>query len=432
MPALLARIVASMSLALASVAIASPAADAQNLLDSGELPAPSDSTTLRVFVDNCPCRMDYVRTEIPFVDYVRDRTEAEVHVLFTDQRTGGGGKSYTIEFIGRQRFAGRLDTMQLATPLDATDDEVRATLVRYLKLGLVPFLNETRAVNGLDVSYSVPEADAASTTPETDPWDHWVFRSRLNGSASSEATSRKLSSSASFTADRTTADWHIRFYGTSDYTERHFSFSDGSRLTSYTNGYEASSFVVKSKGPHWSIGGTASLRSSTSENQRNAARLAPALEYSLFPYRDFQHLQLTTTYTLGVTDVSYYDITVYDRKRETLLDHSLQVSYDITQPWGNFNLSVSGSQYLRNPSQYSVTASMDGEFRLFRGFSLDASADASRVNNQRYLPRGEATDEEVLLDLRQLRTSYRLSGRVGVSYTFGSIFNNIVNPRLGH
>lgn len=433
MPFTSARLAAPIILVAVALAAAAPAAGAQSLPDSAGagLTVP-DSSTLRVFVDNCPCRMDFVRTEIPFVNYVRDRTEAQVHVLFTDRRNGGGGRSYTMEFIGRERFAGRLDTMQLTTPQDATNDEVRATLVRYLKLGLIPFLNETRAVNGLDVRYTAPEAGAASTALQSDPWNSWVFRANVNGSGSSEASAKKVSTNGSFTADRTTAAWHVRFYGQSNYTERRYNFSDGSKLTSYTNGYDGSAFAVKSRGPHWSLGGTASLHSSTTQNQRNALRVAPAVEYSLFPYSEFQRRQLTATYTVGATDVRYYEITLYGKTRETLFDHSLRVSYDLTQPWGDFNFSVAGTQYLNDLSKYSVTTSMDGNFRLFRGFSLNLSADASRVNNQLYLPRGEATEQEVLLDLRQLQTGYRLSGKIGFSYTFGSIFNNIVNPRLGH
>lgn len=428
----LARLAAPIFAATLFAAATGAAQDIPDSAGTGTGPAVPDSSTLRVFVDHCPCRMDYVRTEIPFVDYVRDRTEAQVHVLFTDHRTGSGGRSYTMEFIGHGRFEGRLDTMQLATPQDATNDEVRATLVRYLKLGLIPFLNATRAVNQLDVRYTAPKAGSVATTPQHDPWNSWVFRTNVNGSGSSEASSKRVSTNGSFTADRTTADWHLRFYGQSNYTERRYNFSDGTKLTSYTNGYDASAFVVKSRGPHWSVGGTASQHSSTSENERDAVRLAPALEYSVFPYSEFQRRQLTATYTLGATAVRYYEITLYGKTRETLLDHSLRVSWDLTQPWGNFNLSVAGSQYLHDLSKYAVTTSVDGNFRLFRGFSLNMSADASRVNNQLYLPRGEATDQEVLLDLRQLQTSYRLQGRVGISYTFGSIFNNIVNPRLGH
>jgi hypothetical protein len=436
MPATLARFAAPM-LAAAALTLAAPrpthAQEARLAATAPDGSAIPDSSTLRVFVDHCPCRMDYVRTEIPYVDYVRDRTEAQVHVLFTQQRTGSGGRSYTLEFIGHGRFEGRVDTMRLATAQDATDDERRETLVRYLKLGLVPFLTETRAVNQLDVTYRPPDGGAASSTaPAADPWNFWVFRTNVNGSGSSEASSKRISTNGSFTADRTTQQWHLRFFGRSDYTERRYDFTDGTKLTSYTNSDDASAFIVRSRGPHWSMGGTASLHSSTTDNQRDALRLAPAVEYSLFPYSEFQRRQLTATYTLGVTDVNYYEITLYGKTRETLYDQSLRVSWDLTQPWGDFSLGVAGSQYLHDLSKYAVTGSMDGNFRLFRGFSLNMSADASRVNNQLYLPLGQASEQDVLLELRQLATSYRLSGRLGLSYTFGSIFNNIVNPRLGH
>lgn len=436
MPFTLARLGAPL-IALAFLAAAPHAAHAQAEASDGTV-APDgatvpDSSTLRVFVDRCPCRLDYVRTEIPFVNYVRDRTEADVYVLFTDGHTGSGGRSYTIEFLGADRFAGRVDTMRLATPQGATDDERRATIVRYLKLGLIPFLSQTRAVNRLDVDYTGPaNAAAANAPPPRDPWNYWVFSTGLSGSGSSEQSSKFVAGNSSFSADRTTAQWHLRFYGRGNYAERRFDFSDGSKLTSYTNSYYASAFVAQSRGPHWSLGGTASLNSSTQQNQRDALRLAPAVEYSLFPYAEFMRRQLTASYAVGATATSYYDVTIYGKTRETLFDQSLRVSYDLTQPWGNFALSVSGSQYLHDLSKYAVTTSADGSFRLFRGFSLYFAGNASRVNNQLYLPVGAASEQDVLLELRQLQTSYRLSGRMGVSYTFGSIFNNVVNPRLGH
>ncbi len=45
----------------------------------------------RVFLDCRACDFNYLRQEIQFVDYVRDRTDADVHVLATTQGTGGGG-----------------------------------------------------------------------------------------------------------------------------------------------------------------------------------------------------------------------------------------------------------------------------------------------------------------------------------------------------
>ena len=56
---------------------------------------------------------------------------------------------------------------------------------------------------------------------------------------------------------------------------------------------------------------------------------------------------------------------------------------------------------------------------------------ASRIRDQLSLPARGATDEEVLLRLRQLQSGYEYNVGVGVTYTFGSIFSSIVNPRFG-
>ena len=62
------------------------------------------------------------------------------------------------------------------------------------------------------------------------------------------------------------------------------------------------------------------------------------------------------------------------------------------------------------------------EFNIFGRYS--------RVRDQLYLPAGDATTEEILLSLRQLQTGYEYSMSAGLSYTFGSIYNNVVNPRF--
>ncbi|MEP6508918.1 MAG: hypothetical protein ABJC63_11885, partial [Gemmatimonadales bacterium] len=51
---------------------------------------PGNPGPLRVFLDchTSGCDFDYLRTEIPYVDYVRDRSDASLHVLVTTQSTG--------------------------------------------------------------------------------------------------------------------------------------------------------------------------------------------------------------------------------------------------------------------------------------------------------------------------------------------------------
>ena len=56
----------------------------------------------------------------------------------------------------------------------------------------------------------------------------------------------------------------------------------------------------------------------------------------------------------------------------------------------------------------------------------------ARIRDQLYLPAGSASTAEILLRQRQLETSYNYFVSFGFSYQFGSIFNNIVNPRFGN
>lgn len=87
------------------------------LLAQDTAAAPSQQAALRVFLDctNVFCDFDYLRTEVAFVNYVRDRAAADVHVLVTGQDAGAGGQGYTLLFIGRERFAGAADTLRFVT-----------------------------------------------------------------------------------------------------------------------------------------------------------------------------------------------------------------------------------------------------------------------------------------------------------------------------
>jgi hypothetical protein len=70
---------------------------------------------IRVFLDCEDCFADFLRSEITFVDYVRDRAEADVHLLITRITTGSGGREYTAEFIGSGRFDGTTRTLKANT-----------------------------------------------------------------------------------------------------------------------------------------------------------------------------------------------------------------------------------------------------------------------------------------------------------------------------
>ena len=54
------------------------------------------------------------------------------------------------------------------------------------------------------------------------------------------------------------------------------------------------------------------------------------------------------------------------------------------------------------------------------------------IHDQIHLPREGATREEILLRQRELATDFRYWSFIGLSYTFGSIYSNVVNPRFGN
>jgi hypothetical protein len=106
------------------------------------------------------------------------------------------------------------------------------------------------------------------------------------------------------------------------------------------------------------------------------------------------------------------------------------ITYSTRQPWGSMNVGLNGSQYLHDSSKYNAGLSGSTDIRLFRGFSFNLGGMYSHVRDQLSLPRRDLTEEEVLLRQRQLATNYTYYVFGGISYRFGSIFSNIVNPRM--
>ena len=87
--------------------------------------------------------------------------------------------------------------------------------------------------------------------------------------------------------------------------------------------------------------------------------------------------------------------------------------------------------YLRNDiDKFSTSLYGNLSFRIVRGLSVFVNASTSLVRDQVYLAKSDLTDEEILIERRQLATDSRYRISFGFSYTFGSIFNNVVNPRF--
>jgi hypothetical protein len=400
-----------------------------SLAPAAPVAPPQPEAALRVFLDCGRCDFDFLRTEITFVNYVRDRKQAQVHVLVTTQATGSGGTEWVLKFLGLERFAGIDQTLTFTTPQTATDDDERRAFARTFTLGLVRYVAETPLADRLDIGFRKPDEGAAAAKPR-DPWNYWFFRTELDGFLEEESANGFKAVGTSFSANRTTDAWRVNLSISGNYHESRFTFSDGGEFVNVSHNYESGALLVKSLTPHWSAGVRANAASSTFLNLDLAARSAPAVEYDVFPYSEWTRRRLTFQYTVGVNRFGYEAITIFDRTSETLWDQTLIVSAGARQPWGSLNGGAQLMHYLDDVHKNRIRINGNIRVRLFKGFELEVGGNYARIRDQIYLPKGEASDEEVLVRRRQLATGYRYWIEFGISYSFGSIYNNIVNPRM--
>jgi hypothetical protein len=429
-------------IAAALCAMAAVAADAAGR--DRQQPQPAMPQVARVFLDCDPCDEDYLRKEVTFVDYVRNREDADVHLLVTTQDTGAGGRQWTLKFIGLRAYLGVEHTLVYNEAPTATEDETRAGFARVFRLGLVRYVATTGVADRLRVTFEQPEGvQPAATTPEKDPWNFWVFEIEAGGDFNGEEQQSGRSVRGSVEANRTTDAWRFGFDAGANYSDDKFLLDDedeedgeggGGRsrtVLSVRRDLNASAIVVKSLTRHWSLGLMGDAQSQTFRNYALRTRVAPGVEYNIFPYSESTRRMLTVQYTVGHDYHRYIEETIFGKVNEQLLDHRAAIELSLQQPWGESNAELNFNQYLTDPSKYSIGFEGGAEIRLFKGFSVDFSGEFSRTRDQIYLPRGGATNEEILLRQRQLATGYQYFVNFGISYTFGSIFNNIVNPRFG-
>ena len=386
---------------------------------------------VRVFLDcqTMGCDRDFFQTEITFVDWTRDRADAEVHLLVTARETGSGGLQYTTQFIGLKRFASHADTIVTTVPPNSTDDDRRRTLARTFTHVLVRYATTTSAASRLNVVYTAPAA-AAATVKTRDPWNLWVFRASGNGFFNGESQAKSANLHGNLSASRTTAELKVSIGATMSYNESRYTFDDGSKSTYIQRSSGATFRMVRSMTDHWSAGLSANAGHSEYNNQDFFGAARASVEYNFFPWKESTQHQFVAIYAIGPTYNRYVEETIYFKHTETLPQHQLILANETKERWGSVDLSASFSQYLQDVSKTNASLGGSVDVRLFKGLSVNIGGSVSSVHDQLYLARGSLSPGEVLTRQRALATSFSYFSFVGLSYTFGSIYNTIVNPRL--
>lgn len=399
---------------------------------------------VRLFLD-CPgyrgCGdLDFFRTEIQFVNWVRDRMDSDVHLLITSQTTGAGGLSFELLFMGSGRFDDMVDTIPYVSGYDATEDEIRRGMAAVIKVGLMRYVGLTPMAERISIGVETPvpgpggerpgPGPAAMAAPEDDPWDFWVFRVGLNLDGSGESTMKSLGVGGSFSATRTTEQWRVSLGLRTSYDQAEYDYDDYSELYIRRN-HSFSGLLVKSVTDHWSLGLRGGLSNSTYYNYRLNMQLAPVLEYNFFPYAESTRRMLTLQYALEGGYADYYEPTIYFKDEESLLSESLTASLDLKQPWGSSTVFMEAGHYFHDIDLHHAQIGGSINVRLARGFSVRLFGSLGRVKDRISVAGAYASVEDVLLRRRLFETDYEYYSYISFGYTFGSIFNNIVNPRIG-
>ena len=377
----------------------------------------------KVDPDDIP--MDYVRTEIPLIDYVRDPGDADVYVILTSQDSGNKGTEYNFFLIGQNAFEGRSDTVTFTSTPDDTQARTLENLVAILKKGLLPYFMETTLMDRVEIQFS---SDTGSNV-RNDPWKNWVISLYAGGSMRGEKTSQYTNLWGGFSVKKVTKDWKFDLVTDFGHAVNRFDLETG-EIISKNSAKLGDALVAWSLNEHWSAGAQLFLGSRTFDNYRIKTSVFPGIEYDIFPYSESARRQIRIMYCAGFAGHIYNDTTIYYKTREFLWGHRLDVAAEMIQEWGSLSVYMGWKNYLHDWSKNNVSFQGKMDLRITKGLKITLSSGVSIIHNQLSLAKEGASTAEILLRQVELETQYSYTTDITLNYTFGSIYQGAVNPRF--
>lgn len=392
---------------------------------------------LRVFLEcsgGSACDQREFRTQIDWVDWMRQRQDAQLHVIVTGQGTASGGRSYVVDFIGQDGLEDVDDRLTFSTLGSDVRDEAVRGLGRVLGVGIARYALLAGSPTPVEVvrAESVDESllDRLVTSDQVnDPWDFWVFEIDVGTDLSGETTRSNRRFSGGFEASRTTTTWKFEFEADGSWRRSEIELSD-TTIVDTRRDWDVQLDLVYALADHWSFGGGAEVSAATRTNQDLRVDLGPELEYSVWPYEEAPRRSLRARYQIGLRHLDYEEATLFGFTKETRPVEQLRLSLSQRQPWGSVFADLTGSHYLHDPGKYRVSTGGFLSFRVVRGLDLNVNGRAAWIRDQLFLPAAGVSDEEILLERRRVASNFDWDLGIGFSFQFGSIYNNVVNNRF--
>ena len=388
----------------------------------------SQNNSIKLFL-KCSCDSNYIRDQINYIDYVRDQEDANIILEVYGDPNGNRGK-YSIYFIGKNNFIGMDDKLSFESHPKMTNDEIRSGLKDKIQRGILKYLVKTTDINDLNISITKLDNNISdSDSLIVDKWKNWIFEISASGYYEKESSRKVNDFNGRFEVNRYTEDWRI------ETTLRFFKRIE--EFLSETNNFKSSRVykgaygkIVRSISDHWSTGIFYGLSEDSYENIKFSNNFSPAIEYSIFPYKDVVRREMVLEYKIGYRKNNYQSKTIYGKNDEFLGTHSFAFKTRYRQNWGDIYSRFSFFTYLHDNSKNRLTFDNYLNIRIFEGVSLRLGAEIRFIRDQINLAAGQASIEDLLLQQRSIATDFYNEFRLGLTYTFGSAFNNIINTRL--
>ncbi|MDA8758398.1 hypothetical protein N9M69_03425 [Flavobacteriaceae bacterium] len=381
---------------------------------------------VKVFL-SCRCDDDFIKQNTLVFDYVRDRTLSDIEVFVFEITNASGGRNYSFEYKGKNDFQNLENQISIDLAKNLTFVEARDQLLKTYKLGMVYFLQNTSFQDQVEVNFGNKKVNPEELS--LDQWKNWVFEVSGSLNLENQKSIREEEYRLGMEVDRVSELWRIR----SDFqmlrSIKFFSGDDESYNSERQRTFFSGS-IVKSLSNHFSTGVFGNYLDDTFRNYESYFNFSPALEYNFFPYSEVLTKEVTLAYKIGFNSFKYIEETIYGFVKQEMFNQSLTLNLRYREKWGSIYSYLVASQFLDEPDQNRLTLNNNINLRLIRGLSLRISGNFQLIRDQINLPKGEASIEDLLLRQRQISTNYQNRVSLGLSYTFGSIFNNVVNTRL--
>lgn len=383
---------------------------------------------LKVMIDCRGCDENYMQQNSLFLTHVRDQSLADVYLLI-NRTWSPSSEIYKLEYVGKGAFEGMDYIYSTDFSRTMTNNETRDGLLQEVLKGFLPYILKTNLSDKFKIVVS-EESKETDSTMQRDPWRNWVFEIQGELRLRDQDSRKELNYELGFEGDKVSQDWRVRIDGVFRRRILNIDQDDGTEFTSIREFKYFGTSVVKSLGDHWSAGIFSDIENNNVNNFQVRWNLSPALEYSIFDYREVLTREITFAYKIGYNYQKYLETTIFDVNEDRFASQSFSVNVRFRKDWGYIFSTVAVRNFLNDFSKNRVTIDNRASLRIFKGFFVNLNADFAMIRDQINLQLGDASLEDIILQQRAIATNYRLNVGVGLSYTFGSIYNNIMNTRL--